>query len=352
MRKETIETAKSVEAAIESACVFLGCTRDDCEFEIIDLPKKSFFGLKFQPAKVKVWCEVPDEKPQAAAKPAAPAPRPQPEQKRPAPQAKPQPKPQAAAPRAVEPKPERREKPADYGDVSAKELLAKQYVADIIAGMGLDNEVDAVREDGGICVKIAGKGLGVMIGRRGETLDAIQYLTGLVVNRLEGDYVRITIDCGDYRVKRQETLQALATRVAEQVLKTDISKTLEPMNPFERRIIHSTVSEIEGVSSISVGEEPNRRVVITTPTAKRPSREPRSGGRDYRNRGERSDRGERGERAPRGDRGDRRGGDPRRNDRDRRGGRPKPPPQVVPEVPKTTPEAGTGDSLYSKIDLD
>ena len=335
MRKETIETAKTVEAAIEAACIYLGCTRENCEFEIIDLPKKSFFGLKHIPAKVKVWFEAPDEAPKQ--KPAVKQQR-QPEQhKKTAPQSVPKPE-----QKKHEAKPVQTEKVADYGDISAKEQLAKQYVLDIITAMGLANDVEAVREDDGICVKIAGKGLGVMIGRRGETLDAIQYLTGLVVNRLEGDYVRITIDCGDYRVKRQETLQVLATRVAEQVLKTDISKTLEPMNPFERRIIHSTVSEIEGVSSISVGEEPNRRVVITTPTAKRPSRPDSRGSRD---------RGERG-----GNRGDRRSGG-RRNDRDRGGdrrggGRPRPAPQVVPDVPKATPEADTSASLYSKIDLD
>ena len=341
MRKETIETAKSVEAAIEAACLYLGCKREICEFEIIDLPKKSFFGLKSIPAKVKVWFEAPD----AVSKPVSVKQEKQPEQpQRPVAQ-KPHsaPKPEQ---RKLEPKPEQKEKPVVSGDACAKELLAKQYVSDIITAMGLSNDVDAVREDDGICVKISGKGLGVMIGRRGETLDAIQYLTGLVVNRLDGDYVRITIDCGDYRVKRQETLQSLAKRVAEQVLKTDVSKTLEPMNPFERRIIHSTVSEIEGVSSISVGEEPNRRVVITTPTAKRPSRPDSRGGRD---RSERSDRGDRGNRGPRRGNDRDRGG---RSDRSDRNSRPRPTPQVIPDVPKATPEAQTGDSLYSKIDLD
>jgi spoIIIJ-associated protein len=374
LRKEAIETAKSVDAAIEAACASLGCKREECEFEIIDLPKKAFFGLRTVPAKVKVWIELPEaKKPAAPDKPKPPAPRreePKPQQQRPAQnrQAAPAPAPERreeARPQQAQQAQAQPKKEADYGDIAAKEKLAKDYVSGMLNAMKLENEVEIIREDGGLCVRITGKGLGVMIGRRGETLDAVQYLTGLVVNRMEGDYLRVTIDCGDYRVKRQETLQELARRVAEQVRSTNVSKTLEPMNPFERRIIHSTVSEIEGVSSLSVGEEPNRRVVITTPTARRPSRPDREGGRDQnQSRGGRPPRRD-GERppykaaAPRGDSGGR-----GRRDRDDRGERSHrtdynaaraaapATPQITPDAPKTTPEATNASPLYTKIDLD
>lgn len=117
---------------------------------------------------------------------------------------------------------------------------------------------------------LTGDGLGVLIGRRGETLDALQYLSGLVANRMEGEYFRITIDSGNYREKRERTLELLAKKLSSQVLKNGRSMTLEPMNPYERRIIHATVQNIDGVSSSSIGEEPNRRVVISSANSRRP----------------------------------------------------------------------------------
>jgi len=315
MLKEVIETGKSVEAAIESACEKQGWSRDDIEWEIIDLPKKGFLGLRTTPAKVKVCKEVPDEMP---------------------------------APKECVSN-VKRERGADvvqkgaqdYGD---KQSVAQAYVEEILKKMGLCAALSSEMVDGGLHIRIQGSGLGMIIGRRGETLDSIQYLTGLVVNRIEGDYLRITVDCGDYRIKRKATLEALAKKLSAQVLATNVSKVLEPMNPFERRIIHATVSEIDGVSSTSVGEEPNRKVIISTPT----SRTRGSGG------------GARGGRPPRRDGGgynrrDNRGGDRDRN-RDRRpssGNRsaPKPPPQPRGEN-RQMPEAKDDKPLYSKIDLD
>lgn len=121
-----------------------------------------------------------------------------------------------------------------------------------------------------------------MIGHHGENLDALQYLVALACNRIDGEYYRITLDCGNYREKREETLRALATRIAAKVKKTGRSQLLEPMNPYERRIIHSVVSDIEGVYSKSKGEEPNRRVVILSET-------PAKNGGYNRNRGRRED---------------------------------------------------------------
>ena len=374
-KREIIETGKTVDAVIEAACEKLGCSRDECGWEIIDLPKKSFLGLKVTPAKVRVWYGEDDEPVAIAPKPAAPKPEAaKPEAPKPA-----APKPEAAkpaAPKPAAPKPEAAKQPAPKKEhipsVSIinpeKTKLAEAYIAEILEKLGLTAELDTTEEDDGICINITGKGLGAIIGRRGETLDAIQYLASLVANRTDGDYMRITIDCGDYRTKRKETLEALAKKLAAQVLKTNVSRTLEPMNPFERRIIHATISEIEGVSSTSVGDEPNRRVVITSPTAKsrggrssyrgrddrrgddRRSDENRSS-RDNRRGGDRPGRDNRsggGRDSYRGDRSNRRDRGDRSNNAAVQSSRPKDAP------PKQTLESmlSTDKPLYTKIDLD
>ena len=347
MQKEIFETGKTVDAAIDSACEKLGCKREDCQWEIIDLPKKGFLGLRNNPAKVRVSIEVPDETPkpeqpqkQVKQKPPPPAPR----EKR------------AKIEQPGKQKEIRETKPAvvvDETGISEKEKIAKEYLQSILQAAGLDAEFKIIRENGGSSsINITGDGLGMIIGRRGETLDALQYLTSLVANR-GGDYVRFTIDCGEYRMKRKDTLEALARKLASQVLKTNVSKTLEPMNPFERRIIHSTVYEIEGVSSLSVGEEPNRRVIITSPTAK-PSRSggyrqgggrPSGPGRGRPERGARFDRPDsRPDRPDRPDRRDR--GDRGRGGRQQSSPAPSGPPKQTPEA-----EATTGIS-FGKIDLE
>ena len=122
----------------------------------------------------------------------------------------------------------------------------------------------ANRDGENLNITLKGDDLGFVIGRRGETIDAIQYLASLAVNRLDGDYMRITIDSGNFREKREKTLESLARRLARNVVKSGRSMTLEPMNPYERRIIHATVATVEGATSSSIGEEPNRRVVISS----------------------------------------------------------------------------------------
>ena len=212
MKKEIITTGKTVDAAIEEACAELGVPQDKVEFEIIDLPKKGFLGLKTYPAKVRVF--VTEE---------------------------------------------------------SKEETAIAYIKEILTAMGAGQfTVDAKKEGENLNVTLEGDDLGFVIGRRGETIDAIQYLTGLVVNRMEGDYLRVTIDSGNFREKREKTLESLARRLARTVVKTGRSITLEPMNPYERRIIHSTVSTVEGATSSSTGEEPNRKVVISSLNPKKP----------------------------------------------------------------------------------
>ena len=174
---------------------------------------------------------------------------------------------------------------------------AADYLRSVLSAMDIQAEITAAFPENGVILRLAGEGLGVIIGRRGETLDALQYLCGLVANRQEGDYLRVTIDSGNYRQKRERTLEQLAKKLSGNVVRFGRPATLEPMNPYERRIIHSTVSKLEGVTSASIGEEPNRRVVIspTNPRPVQPSRGKggrggrpgsRDGGRDRReNRG-------------------------------------------------------------------
>ncbi len=203
--KEIITTGKTVDQAIEEACQQLNVSREKAEFEIIDLPKKGLFGLKTYPAKVRVFVK------------------------------------------------------------ENKEEMAVEYITAILKAMGAQSfTVEANKEGENLNITLKGDDLGFVIGRRGETIDAIQYLASLAINRLDGDYMRITIDSGNFREKREKTLESLAKRLARTAVKTGRSVTLEPMNPYERRIIHATVSTVEGAVSSSIGEEPNRRVVISS----------------------------------------------------------------------------------------
>lgn len=203
--KEIITTGKTVDFAIEEACRQLQTAREKVEFEIIDLPKKGLFGLKTYPAKVRVFVK------------------------------------------------------------ENKEEMAVEYITAVLKAMGAqDFTAEANRDGENLNITLKGDDLGFVIGRRGETIDAIQYLASLAVNRLDGDYMRITIDSGNFREKREKTLESLARRLARNVVKSGRSMTLEPMNPYERRIIHATVATVEGATSSSIGEEPNRRVVISS----------------------------------------------------------------------------------------
>jgi len=145
-------------------------------------------------------------------------------------------------------------------DTPAKK--AQDFLEDIFSKMGIAPEMELTEEDDTLSIKIKGKDIGIIIGRRGETLDSLQYLTSLVANKNDGKYKRVIIDVENYRQKREETLIKLANRLADRVVKYKKSVTLEPMNPYERRIIHSTLQNHKSVETYSVGEEPNRKVVI------------------------------------------------------------------------------------------
>ena len=293
--REVIQEAKTVEEAIDLACQQLGVDRGDAEFEILTLPKRGFLGLRNTPAKVRVYVEEPApapapapqrprredsprrERPERAERPERqerPERAERPRRERPAPQ----PQPEAAAPveesqpePARPPRQEQRQQlefvPADT--LEGKARAAADYLQSVLNAMDIQAEITAAFPENGVILRLAGEGLGVIIGRRGETLDALQYLCGLVANRQEGDYLRVTIDSGNYRQKRERTLEQLAKKLSGNVVRFGRPATLEPMNPYERRIIHSTVSKLEGVTSASIGEEPNRRVVIS-PTNPRP----------------------------------------------------------------------------------
>lgn len=143
---------------------------------------------------------------------------------------------------------------------------AQEYMEDILDKLGIEAEIKGSFEDETVNIEVVGESdsVGRIIGRRGDTLDALQYLTSLVVNKYEVDYIRVTLDTENYRVKREETLKKLAKRMASIVMKTRKSITLEPMNPNERRIIHSALQEYRNVTTYSTGQEPNRCIVIAT----------------------------------------------------------------------------------------
>lgn len=164
----------------------------------------------------------------------------------------------------------------------------RRYLQNIMEKMGIESEINIADSEEGFFVDIDSNGSGAIIGRRGETLDALQYLTSLVVNKMDGEYKRITLDSCGYREKREETLIQLAEKISNKALKTGRPTTLEPMNPYERRIIHSAVAKVEGVNSKSVGEEPYRKVVISPDHPKKNDVKKNGGYKKKRNDGPRS----------------------------------------------------------------
>lgn len=282
MIKEAFGKGATTEAAVEAAKAELNAPWDaDVQVEIIKTASKKILGLfGGSLAEARAYYELPDEpkkeeikkenKKPVAQKPAKKAEKPQ-ENK--AENVKPVEK--AEAPAVVKEK--------TVGEASKK---AESYIRTILTGMGVGEiEISACEDDEGVEVQLnCGNDYGYVIGRRGETLDAIQYLTRLVINKGTDGYKRVSINAGNYREKREETLRELAKKNASRVKKYGRNVTLDPMNPYERRIIHTTVQEIEGVDSHSVGSESDRRVVITLAEgfkATNPGRDNRRGRNDY-----------------------------------------------------------------------
>ena len=317
-------TGKTVDEARANACAKLGVQADDINvsYEVLEMPQKTgFLGLKLTPAKVRVTVEEADPVPAAPVveEKAAPAPvaeEPKAEEKTPVEEAPAAPAAEEAP--AAQPVEEAAEAaPAEGEEVEVpikieennKVKAAVDYLREVIARMGVENVTfSAVQKGEATIIRLDGEKLGALIGRRGETMESLSYLASLVANRLEGDYIKLGLDVAGYRDKRESDLTALAQRIGAKVRKTGRSFAMEPMNPYERRIIHSAIGKMEGVRSESKGEGHDRRVVIysTAPDAQTENTYGERRGRGGRPNGRR----------PGGNRGGYRGGD-----RNERGGR-------------------------------
>ena len=283
MEKTIITTGKSIDLAIESALTQLSLTRDDVSVEVLSQAKPGFLGIGATPAKVAVTYEAPDLKPEAPktalssasrSKPKA-APVKKPEAPKPvAPKAE---TPKAEAPKA-EPKPERKpreeKKPAaPKAPVAPKEYApaapgsVEEKIEIFIKGLLEHMNSNAIphawkEEDNTYNVDLVGDDLGYLIGRRGDTLDAIQHLANYSINRGVEGHIRINVDAECYREKREDSLRRYAQKKAQQVLTAHRRTTLEPMNAYERHVIHATLQDTDRITTYSIGSEPNRRVVI------------------------------------------------------------------------------------------
>lgn len=364
-------TGKTVDEARTNACALLGVEKDDINvsYEVLEMPQKTgFLGLKLTPAKVRVSVELPDE---PVAAPAAPV-------EEPAPVVEEKAAPVAAEPVVEETAPEapaaveEPAAPAAEGEEvevpinieeNAKVKAAVDYLKDVIEKMGVqDVKFSAVQKGEATIIRLDGEKMGALIGRRGETMESLSYLASLVANRLEGDYIKLGLDVAGYRDKRESDLTALAQRIGAKVRRTGRSFAMEPMNPYERRIIHSAIGKMEGVRSESKGEGRDRRVVIysTDPNAVAESanarpRGPR-GGRDRNGNGRSGGYHRGGER-----RGDRNGRGPRNGNGGRGGCRsnvpersytPRDAENAAPVAPKRTERVDDfADLSFGKIEL-
>ena len=380
-------TGKTVDEARANACAKLGVQADDINvsYEVLEMPQKTgFLGLKLTPAKVRVTVEEADPVPAAPVveEKAAPAPvaeEPKAEEKTPveeapaAPAAEEAPAAQPVEEAAAEAAPaegEEVEVPIKIEE-NNKVKAAVDYLREVIARMGVENVTfSAVQKGEATIIRLDGEKLGALIGRRGETMESLSYLASLVANRLEGDYIKLGLDVAGYRDKRENDLTVLAQRIGNKVRKTGRSFAMEPMNPYERRIIHSAISKMEGVRSESKGEGRDRRVVIysTAPDAQTENtygeRRPRGGrpGNGRRPGGNRNGGYRGGSRSEHGDRNGNRGGYRGSRNGGNRGPRPSGVPErtyaprdaetAAPVAPKRTERVDDfADFSFGKIEL-
>ena len=380
-------TGKTVDEARAKACALLGVQADDLNvsYEVLEMPQKTgFLGLKTTPAKVRVRVEEPDAPAAAPAKPVAeqPVETAAPVQET-APVAEEVP---AVAEEPAAPAAEQTsaaQQPAEAAEEAeeveepivieenAKVKAAVDYLREVITLMGVENVTfSAVQKGEATIIRLDGEHLGALIGRRGETMESLSYLASLVANRLEGDYIKLGLDVAGYRDKRESDLTALAQRIGAKVRKTGRSFAMEPMNPYERRIIHSAISKMEGVRSESKGEGRDRRVVIysTAPDAQTENtygeRRPRGGrpGNGRRPGGNRNGGYRGGSRSEHGDRNGNRGGYRGSRPGGNRGPRPSGVPErtyaprdaetAAPVAPKRTERVDDfADFSFGKIEL-
>ena len=283
MEKTIITTGKTIDLAIEAALTQLCLDRDSVSVQVLAQAKPGFLGFGATPAKVQVTYEAPDpvpEKPKSAlgsasrSKPKAAAPvvkkpeAPKAEPKVEAPKAAPAPKaePKKEAPKAErKPEPKKPAEPKVYApaEPGSVEEKIEQFIKGLLEHMDSTAVPHAWKEnDNTYMVELEGEDLGYLIGRRGDTLDAIQHLSNYTINRGVEGHIRINVDAECYRQKREDSLRRYAHKKAQQVLKAHRRTTLEPMNAYERHVIHAALQDTDRITTYSVGSEPNRRVVI------------------------------------------------------------------------------------------
>ena len=269
MEKTIITTGKTIDEAIENALNQLGLDRDNVSVQVLAQAKSGFLGIGATPAKVEVTYEAPDPAPKVAlssasrSKPKAKAEAPKAEAPKAAPKAE---APKAEAPKERKPKapkvvaPPKEYTPAAPGSVEEK---IEVFLKGLMEHMGSEAVPHAWKADENTyMVELVGEDLGYLIGRRGDTLDALQHLANYTINRDIDGHIRINVDAEAYRQKREDSLRRYAQKKAQQVLKAHRRTTLEPMNAYERHVIHATLQDTDRITTYSVGTEPNRRVVI------------------------------------------------------------------------------------------
>ena len=287
------KSARTVDAAIDEALKELGLSRDDVSVEILEMGKSGFLGFGAVPARVRVSYETPDPEPvkPAPKKAAASAPA-RAEKPAPARAEKPAPARAEKPARTEKPAPAKADKPAAQPEEKPSAAPAaadgenpdytaiRSFLTGLLERMGVSADIEiGPRDNGGINVNLTGASMGAIIGRRGETLDAIQHLTNYVVNKDSEKHLHISVDAEAYRSKREESLTRLAEKMAEKAIKYKRSMALEPMNSYERHVIHTALQNYEGVTTSSTGVEPNRRVVVAyvkPDKAEKPDNKPRS----------------------------------------------------------------------------
>ena len=244
MIKTLEKSARTEELAIAEALKELGMDRDDVSVEILERAKSGFLGIGASPAVIRVSYECPDEEPVVV--------------------------PAAVEAVAEEPAAEIVDENPDYAQI-------RKFLTGLLERMGVKAEMEiSPRANGGINVNLTGNAMGAIIGRRGETLDAIQHLTNYVVNKGSDKHLHISVDAECYRSKREESLTRLAEKMAEKAIKYKRSMALEPMNSYERHVIHTALQNYEGVTTSSTGVEPNRRVVVSYVKPEKPDNKPKS----------------------------------------------------------------------------
>lgn len=247
MKREYIAKGKTIDDAIEAAALELGVDRDELSVEIIDTPFRGFLGIGSTLAKIKATVGEDDEV--IETKPVQKTEKPVKKQEK-------KKAPKKAEPKAVPVKEEAKE-------LTETEAQAKDFVDNLIKLMGIsDYRLNVTTSGKTVKISVNGKNMGALIGKRGDTMYAIQYLASLAVNKEDGQFARIEFDVENYRAKRTAALEKLAVRMAEKVVKNKKNMTLECMQAYERRVIHATLQDFKGVSTRSVGEDPFRKVII------------------------------------------------------------------------------------------